>query len=68
MKRQHLRFFVAAVDCGGVVKAAERLRVSQPAASAGLKARARTRQTALLTRVTRARYFSERWSSAVQND
>ena len=38
MKLQHLRFFVAAVDCGGVVKAAERLRVSQPAVSAGLRA------------------------------
>src|SRR3954470_1528980 len=37
MKLQHLRFFVSAVDCGGVVKAAERLRVSQPAVSAGLK-------------------------------
>jgi DNA-binding transcriptional LysR family regulator len=38
MKLQHLRFFVATVDCGGVVKAAERLRVSQPAVSAALKA------------------------------
>ncbi len=38
MKIQHLRFFVAVVDCGGVVKAAERLRISQPAVSAGLKA------------------------------
>src|SRR4051812_17437371 len=38
MKLQQLRFFVSAVDCGGVVKAAERLRVSQPAVSAGLKA------------------------------
>jgi len=38
MKLQHLRFFVSTVDCGGVVKAAERLRVSQPAVSAGLKA------------------------------
>jgi DNA-binding transcriptional LysR family regulator len=37
MKLQHLRFFVAAVDCGGVVRAAERLRVSQPAVSAALK-------------------------------
>jgi DNA-binding transcriptional LysR family regulator len=38
MKIQHLRFFAAVVDCGGVVKAAERLSVSQPAVSAGLKA------------------------------
>ncbi|MBN8940362.1 MAG: LysR family transcriptional regulator [Rhizobiales bacterium] len=38
MKIQHLRFFAAVVDCGGVVKAAERLRVSQPAVSASLKA------------------------------
>jgi DNA-binding transcriptional LysR family regulator len=38
MKLQHLRFFVAAVDCGGIVRAAERLRVSQPAVSAALKA------------------------------
>jgi DNA-binding transcriptional LysR family regulator len=37
MKLQHLRFFVAAVDCGGIVRAAERLRVSQPAVSAALK-------------------------------
>ena len=37
MKLQHLRFFVAAIDCGGVVRAAERLRISQPAVSAGLK-------------------------------
>ena len=38
MKIQHLRFFIAVVDCGGVVKAAERLRISQPSISAGLKA------------------------------
>jgi DNA-binding transcriptional LysR family regulator len=38
MKIQHLRFFVAVVDCGGVVRAAERLRISQPSISAGLKA------------------------------
>lgn len=38
MKIQNLRFFVAVVDEGGVVKAAERLHVSQPAVSAGLKA------------------------------
>jgi DNA-binding transcriptional LysR family regulator len=37
MKLQHLRFLVSVVDCGGVVKAAERLRVSQPAISAALK-------------------------------
>ena len=38
MKIQHLRFFIAVVDCGGVVRAAERLRISQPSISAGLKA------------------------------
>jgi DNA-binding transcriptional LysR family regulator len=38
MKMQHLRFFVAVVDAGGVGKAAERLRLSQPTISAGLKA------------------------------
>mgnify|MGYP002623781252 CR=1 FL=1 len=38
MKLQHLRFFAAVVDYGGVVKAAERLHVSQPAVSAGLRA------------------------------
>src|SRR5215472_2699191 len=38
MKLQHLRFFIAVVDCGGVGKAAERLHVSQPAVSEGLKA------------------------------
>lgn len=37
MKLQHLRFFAAVVDCGGVVKAAERLNVSQPAVSTGIK-------------------------------
>jgi DNA-binding transcriptional LysR family regulator len=37
MKLQHLRFFVAVVEHGGVVKAAERLSVSQPTVSAGLK-------------------------------
>jgi len=37
MKLQHLRFLVATVECGGVVKAAVRLHVSQPAVSAGLK-------------------------------
>src|SRR5215813_6116799 len=36
MKLQHLRFFIALVDCGGVVRAAERLRISQPSISAGL--------------------------------
>jgi DNA-binding transcriptional LysR family regulator len=38
MKIQHLRFFIAVIDCGGVVRAAERLRISQPSISAGLKA------------------------------
>jgi len=38
MKVQHLRYFVAVVDAGGVGKAAERLRLSQPTVSAGLKA------------------------------
>lgn len=38
MKLQHLRFFVAAVDSGGIVRASERLSVSQPAVTAGLKA------------------------------
>lgn len=38
MKLQHLRFFTAVVECGGVIKAAERLHISQPAVSAGLKA------------------------------
>ena len=38
MKLQHLRFFIAVVDGGGVVRAAERLRISQPSISAGLKA------------------------------
>ncbi|HZW25613.1 MAG TPA: LysR family transcriptional regulator [Gallionella sp.] len=34
---QQLRFLVAVVDCGGVGKAAERLHISQPSISAGLK-------------------------------
>ena len=38
MKIQQLRFFVAVVEEGGIVKAAERLRLSQPTLSAGLKA------------------------------
>jgi DNA-binding transcriptional LysR family regulator len=38
MKLQHLRFFTAVVECGGVIKAAERLHISQPAVSGGLKA------------------------------
>jgi DNA-binding transcriptional LysR family regulator len=37
MKIQHLRFFVAVVEHGGVQRAAEALRVSQPAVSAGLR-------------------------------
>lgn len=38
MKLQHLRFFAAVIEGGGVSRAAERLHVSQPAISAGLKA------------------------------
>lgn len=38
MKIQHLRFLTAVVDAGGVIKAAERLHLSQPSISAGLKA------------------------------
>jgi len=38
MKIQHLRFLTAVVDYGGVIKAAERLHLSQPTISAGLKA------------------------------
>lgn len=38
MKLQHLRFFTAVVESGGVIKASERLHISQPAVSTGLKA------------------------------
>ncbi len=38
LKTQHLRFLVAVVEYGGVSKAAERLHLSQPSVSAGLKA------------------------------
>lgn len=38
MKIQQLRFLTAVVDYGGVIKAAERLHLSQPSISAGLKA------------------------------
>jgi len=38
VKLQHLRYLVAVVEYGGVIKAAERLHVSQPSVSAGLKA------------------------------
>jgi DNA-binding transcriptional LysR family regulator len=37
MKLRHLRFFIAVVEYGGVGKAAERLGMSQPAISAGIK-------------------------------
>lgn len=38
MKIRQLRFLVAVVEYGGVIKAAERLHISQPSISAGLKA------------------------------
>ncbi|QTL04663.1 LysR family transcriptional regulator [Aquabacter sp. L1I39] len=38
MKIQHLRYFAAVVDHGGVVRASERLHLTQPSVSAGLKA------------------------------
>jgi len=38
LKTQHLRFLVAVVDYGSAIKAAERLYISQPTISAGLKA------------------------------
>jgi len=38
MKIQHLRYFTSVVDHGGVIRAAERLHVTQPSVSAGLKA------------------------------
>ena len=38
MKIQQLRFLTSVVDYGGVIKAAERLHLSQPSISAGLKA------------------------------
>lgn len=38
MKIQQLRFLTAVVEYGGVIKAAERLHLSQPTISAGLKA------------------------------
>jgi DNA-binding transcriptional LysR family regulator len=37
MKLRHLEFFVAVIECRGVSKAAEHLRVSQPAVSAALR-------------------------------
>ncbi|WP_081908878.1 LysR family transcriptional regulator [Ferriphaselus sp. R-1] len=38
MKLQHLRFLTAVVDHGGVIRAAERLHLSQPTLTSGLKA------------------------------
>ncbi len=38
IKIQHLRFLVAVVDYGSAINAAERLHISQPSISAGLKA------------------------------
>ncbi|KJY74815.1 LysR family transcriptional regulator [Vibrio nigripulchritudo] len=38
LKVQHLRFLVSVVDYGSAIKASERLHVSQPSISAGLKA------------------------------
>src|SRR6266481_1271549 len=38
MKIQQLRFLVTVIECGGVVNAAKRLHVSQPAISSALKA------------------------------
>ncbi|MDD4913080.1 MAG: LysR family transcriptional regulator [Sideroxydans sp.] len=38
MKIQHLRFLTAVVDYGGVIKASERLHLSQPTITIGLKA------------------------------
>lgn len=38
IKTQHLRFLVSVVDYGSATKAAERLHISQPSISAGLKA------------------------------
>lgn len=37
IKTQHLRFLIAVVDYGSAIKAAERLHISQPSISAGLK-------------------------------
>lgn len=37
MNLRHLQFFIAVIECRGVSKAAERLRVSQPAVSAALR-------------------------------
>lgn len=37
MKLQHLRFLTAVVNSGGVIKAAERLHLSQPTITTGLK-------------------------------
>jgi DNA-binding transcriptional LysR family regulator len=57
MKLQHLRFFVAVVESGGVVRAAERLHVSQPAVSAGLKALEQELGGPLLERAGRGRHL-----------
>jgi len=55
MTLQQLRFLVAVIDNGGVVRAATRLHVSQPAVSAGLKALEKDLGEALFARRDRGR-------------
>lgn len=55
MKLQHLRFLTAVVDHGGVIKAAERLHLSQPTVSAGLKALEQDLGRALFDRSAQAK-------------